>query len=110
MKQSPAQNAYNAVKLLPGIVVANTDPAGHEKSALSMRGLTQDQIANVWEGMPLSSIGGYNLDVAWVTDSENIGSVSVQPGSSNLDTPAINGSGDVRVQDPRSIQEIWRPG
>ncbi|MBV0890029.1 TonB-dependent receptor [Komagataeibacter oboediens] len=103
MKQSPAQNAYNAVKLLPGIVVANTDPAGHEKSALSMRGLTQDQIANVWEGMPLSSIGGYNLDVAWVTDSENIGSVSVQPGSSNLDTPAINGSGgmfEFKTRDP----------
>lgn len=92
-KQAPAQNAYNFTKMMPGVVVANTDPAGHEKSALSMRGLTQDEIANTYNGMPLSSVGGYNLDLAWIVDSENIGTVSAQPGSSNLDTAAINGSG-----------------
>jgi len=92
-KQAPAQNAYNFTKMAPGVVVANTDPAGHEKSALSMRGLTQDEIANTYENMPLSSVGGYNLDLAWVIDSENIRNVTVQPGSANLDTQAINGSG-----------------
>lgn len=102
-KQAPAQNAYNLVKMAPGVVVANTDPAGHEKSALSMRGLTQDEIANVYEGMPLSSVGGYNLDLAWVIDTENIGSISVQPGSAGLDSPAINGSGglfSLSMRDP----------
>lgn len=92
-KQAPAQNAYNFAKMMPGVVVANTDPAGHEKSALSMRGLTQDEIANTYNGMPLSSVGGYNLDLAWVVDSENMGTVTAQPGSSGLDTAAINGSG-----------------
>lgn len=102
-KQAPAQNAYNMTKMAPGVVVANTDPAGHEKSALSMRGLTQDEIANVYNGIPLSSVGGYNLDLAWVIDSENIGSISVQPGSANLDTAAINGSGglfSLSMRDP----------
>ncbi|MXV43701.1 TonB-dependent receptor [Saccharibacter sp. 17.LH.SD] len=92
-KQAPAQNAYNFAKMMPGVVVANTDPAGHEKSALSMRGLTQDEIANTYDGMPLSSVGGYNLDLAWVVDSENIGTVTAQPGSANLDTAAVNASG-----------------
>ena len=92
-KQAPATSPFMLVQLLPGVVVAEVDPWGLSGGELSMRGLDNTEMAFIWEGSPISDIGLYTTFPSAFVDSENIEELSLQQGSSNIDTPAINGSG-----------------
>ena len=92
-KQAPATSPFMLVQLLPGVVVAEVDPWGLSGGELSMRGLDNTEMAFIWEGSPISDIGVYTTFPSAFVDSENIEDLSLQQGSSNIDTPAINGSG-----------------
>lgn len=102
-KQSPAQNLLQLVELLPGVVVGSADPFGVTGGTISLRGLDQSEIGMVWEGAPATDVGVYTIDTSEFASNENLEQVSVQQGSSNLDTPTINGSGGLlsfRNRDP----------
>jgi iron complex outermembrane receptor protein len=92
-KQPPAQSPFMLVQLLPGAVVSEVDPWGLSGGSLSLRGLDQTQMAFVWEGMPIADIGVYTTYPSEFGDGENLEELSLQQGSSNIDTPTINGSG-----------------
>ncbi|WP_428394044.1 TonB-dependent receptor [Lichenicoccus sp.] len=92
-KQAPAQSPFILVQLLPGVVVSEVDPWGISGGALSMRGLDQTEMAFIWEGSPIADIGLYTTYPSEFADNENLDELSLQQGSSNIDTPTINGSG-----------------
>ncbi|WP_428374679.1 TonB-dependent receptor [Lichenicoccus sp.] len=92
-KQAPAQSPFMLVQLLPGVVVSEVDPWGLSGGSLSMRGLDNTEMAFIWEGSPISDVGVYTTYPSEFADNENLEELTLQQGSSNIDTPTINGSG-----------------
>ena len=92
-KQAPAQSPFMLVQLLPGVVVSEVDPWGLSGGQISMRGLDNTEMAFIWEGSPISDVGAYTTYPSEFADNENLEDLSLQQGSSNIDTPTINGSG-----------------
>ena len=91
-KQAPAQSSFILVQLLPGVVVSEVDPWGLSGGELTMRGLDQTEMAFIWEGSPIADVGVYTTYPSEFADNENLEELSPQQGSSNIDTPTINGS------------------
>ncbi len=92
-KQAPATSPFMLVQLLPGAVVSEVDPWGLSGGSIALRGLDQTEMAFIWEGMPISDVGVYTTYPSEFADGENMSELSLQQGSSNIDTPTINGSG-----------------
>ena len=92
-KQPPAQSPFMLVQLLPGAVVEEQDPWGLSGGALTLRGLDNTEMAFIWEGMPIADVGVYTTYPSEFADGENLEDLSLQQGSSNIDTPTDNGSG-----------------
>jgi iron complex outermembrane receptor protein len=92
--QPAIQNAYQYLKLAPGALVATADPYGlSTQFSINVRGLGQDELGYVLEGMPLNDIGYYTAYPSQFIDSENIDEVSLQQGSPDLDSPVISAAG-----------------
>jgi len=93
-KQSPTMNAYQALELVPGANVASGDPYGiGNNQSITVRGLSGNQIGQLWEGMPVNDIEAYGGYPSYWADAEDIGSVSLVPGSTDIDTPVITSAG-----------------
>ena len=92
-KQAPAQSPFILVQLLPGVVASEVDPWGLSGGKLTMRGLDNTEMAFIWEGSPIADVGVYTTYPSEFADNENLEELSLQQGSSNIDTPTINGSG-----------------
>lgn len=92
-KQSPATSPFMLVQLLPGAVVSEVDPWGLSGGQIALRGLDQTEMAFIWEGMPIADVGVYTTYPSEFVDGENMTELSLQQGSSNIDTPTVNGSG-----------------
>ena len=107
-KQAPAQSPFMLVQLLPGVVVSEVDPWGLSGGALAMRGLDQTEMAFIWEGSPIADVGLYTTYPSEFADNENLEELSLQQGSSNIDTPTINGSGGLFTFHDRDPTE--KPG
>ncbi|NPD67188.1 TonB-dependent receptor [Lichenicola cladoniae] len=93
LKQAPASSPFMLVQLLPGANVAEVDPWGLSGGSLSLRGLDNTEMAFIWEGMPIADVGVYTTYPSEFADTENLDELTLQQGSSNIDTPTINGSG-----------------
>ena len=81
------------VQLLPGAVVSEVDPWGLSGGSIALRGLDNTEMAFIWEGSPIADVGVYTTYPSEFADGENLEDLSLQQGSSNIDTPTINGSG-----------------
>jgi len=78
-KQASIENAYQYVALTPGTNVSQSDPFGlSEQGNINVRGLAQDEIGYVLEGMPLNDLGFYAAFPAQFIDSENIDEISLE--------------------------------
>jgi hypothetical protein len=108
-KQASIENAYQYVALTPGVQVAQSDAYGlSEQGSINVRGLGQDEIGYVLEGMPLNDIGFYTAFPAQFIDSENIDEISLSQGSAELDSPVVSAAGglmNISMLDP-----ALRPG
>jgi hypothetical protein len=92
--QATIQNAYQLVSLLPGANVSTSDPYGlSQENSITLRGLGQDEIGYVLEGMPLNDIGYYDGYPAQFIDSENIDEIGLAQGSADLSSPVISAAG-----------------
>jgi hypothetical protein len=102
--QASIQNAYQYIQLAPGALVSTTDPFGlSEQFSINVRGLGQDELGYVLEGMPLNDIGYYVAYPSQFIDSENIDEVSLAQGSADLDSPVISAAGglmSINMLDP----------
>ena len=93
LKQAPATSPFMLVQLLPGADVSEVDPWGLSGGSISLRGLDQTEMAFIWEGSPIADVGVYTTYPSEFADTENLDELTLQQGSSNIDTPTINGSG-----------------
>ncbi|MBE7620964.1 TonB-dependent receptor [Gluconacetobacter entanii] len=95
-KQTPGTSALQLIKMLPGANVGGSDPIGlSDQSTLSIRGLGQDEIGYVMEGIPLNDSGIYIQDASEWADSENMSSISVAQGAPGLTDPVYTSAGGV---------------
>ena len=93
LKQTPATSPFMLVQLLPGADVSEVDPWGLSGGHISLRGLNETEMAFIWEGSPIADVGVYTTYPSEFADSENLDELTLQQGSSNIDTPTVNGSG-----------------
>lgn len=92
-KQSPTTNIQQLMMLMPSANVSNADPFGVYSGMMTVRGMDQTQIGWLLDGMPLNDIGGGQFYANEVLEAEDLESVSLEPGSVNLDSPTVNASG-----------------
>lgn len=93
-RQSPTATAYQLVALLPGANVATSDPFGFSPSTnITVRGLNNDAIGYVLEGMPLNDAAYYGGYPSQFADSENYRQIALAQGSVDLDSPVLNAAG-----------------
>ncbi|GEN60775.1 TonB-dependent receptor [Acetobacter nitrogenifigens] len=92
-KQSPLVNPGVLVSSLPGVQGNNEGPLSTTSETIHIRGLDQTQIGMVYEGMPLADPFTYGAYTSAMVDNENMASVSVSQGSSDLTAPTYNADG-----------------
>lgn len=103
-KQLAAQNALAAIRLAPGSNVGQDNPYGiSERGDLSVRGMGQTQMGFVLEGMPLGDPNNYLPNTNEWIDNENVRSITLTQGTSDLSSPVLSASGglvQVMMRDP----------
>ncbi|MCQ8240227.1 TonB-dependent receptor [Rhizosaccharibacter radicis] len=107
-KQSPTTNGQQLLKMLPSANVSDADPFGLWSGQSIIRGLSSSQVGWLLDGAPLNDIGGGQFYANEVLEAEDLDSVSLQPGSVNLDAPVVNASAGLvnfTMKDP-----AYRPG
>ncbi|QDH17142.1 TonB-dependent receptor [Swingsia samuiensis] len=93
-KQPPMATAYQLAAMLPGANVATSDPFGFSPNTnLTVRGLNNDSIGYVLEGMPLNDVAYYSGYPNQFADTENYSQVALAQGSADLDSPVLNAAG-----------------
>ncbi|WP_083278346.1 TonB-dependent receptor [Kozakia baliensis] len=93
-KQAPSATAYQLASMLPGANVATSDPFGFSpQTNLTVRGLNNDSIGYVLEGMPLNDVAYYSGYPSQFADAENYQEIALTQGSADLDSPVLNAAG-----------------
>ena len=90
---APSPNPLSFVATMPGANVANADPFGMAQGNLSVRGMNSDQIGMTLDGAPLNDAGTYMVFPNQYVDTENLQSITLRPGASDLDAPVTGASG-----------------
>lgn len=94
MKQAPMATAFQLVALLPGANVSTSDPMGFSPNTdINIRGLSNDSIGYVLEGMPLNDVSSYSGTPSQFADSENYQEIALAQGSADLNSPVLNAVG-----------------
>lgn len=88
-----ANTVLNAINLLPGVSFQNNDPYGSAGGTLNIRGFGPDRVSLQWDGIPLNDTGNYAIYSNQMLDMELIGQVSVNLGSTDVDSPTAAASG-----------------
>ncbi|AJP70778.1 TonB-dependent receptor [Sphingomonas hengshuiensis] len=92
-KQRPGQSVFELINQLPGVSVQNSDPFGAANATMSIRGFDSGRISLTVDGIPLNDTGNYAVYGAQQLDSELIEQVSVNLGSTDVDSPTAAASG-----------------
>lgn len=103
-KLTPATTALQAIQFAPGANVASSDPFGFsEQTNIAVRGLNEDEIGYLLEGLPIADIETYTAYTAEWGDTEDYSEISLSQGSDDLSAPLTNSAGgeiSVRFRDP----------
>lgn len=87
--QSPTSSPLDLIKNLPSVNISTPDPSGNEGGSISSRGLYDNDIGFLLNGMPIangSSTAASNFIQNYI-DSNNIASESMTPGSISVEDP-----------------------
>ncbi|RFD18822.1 TonB-dependent receptor, partial [Komagataeibacter melaceti] len=102
-KQSPTANPVQVLSMEPSAFVTLTEPYGIAGANLTLRGLPGDHIGWIYNGAPVNDVGDGGFYPNQTSDGDNLQSVSLVPGSVDLDTPSISaaaGSAHATLIDP----------
>jgi|GEM_PF-4201770 len=92
-KMSPTGNVQSMIGNLPGVVTYSQDPLGVTGDSLNIRGMNEEQIGYLFEGIPIADPIRYAPYTGTIVDTENLGSVTVSQGSPDVDAPLYNAVG-----------------
>jgi iron complex outermembrane receptor protein len=94
-RQSEGQSILQTINLVPGVNYTNNDPYGSSGGNLRIRGFPGNRIALLWDGLPLNDTGNYAIFGNQQMDSETIDQVSVNLGTTDVDSPTPSAAGGV---------------
>ena len=102
-RQRPGQTVNDIVNLVPGVSFQNNDPWGSSGGSFTIRGFDDSRISQTLDGLPLNDTGNYALYTNQQVDPEVLESVSVNLGSTDVDSPtasAVGGTINIRTRQP----------
>jgi iron complex outermembrane receptor protein len=94
-RQSDGQSILQSINLIPGVNYTNTDPYGSAGGNLRIRGFPGNRVALLWDGLPLNDTGNYAIFGNQQFDQELIDQVSVNLGTTDVDSPTPSAAGGV---------------
>ncbi|QAY79469.1 TonB-dependent receptor [Sphingosinicella sp. BN140058] len=94
-RQTAGQSILQTINLIPGVNYTNTDPYGSSGGNLRIRGFPGNRIALLWDGLPLNDTGNYAIFGNQQMDPEVIDQVSVNLGTTDVDSPTPSAAGGV---------------
>lgn len=92
-KQTAGQSILNTINMLPGVSFQNNDGYGSAGGTLNIRGFDSSRISLTWDGMPLNDSGNYAIYSNQMLDPEVIDKVTVNLGSTDVDSPTASAAG-----------------
>lgn len=94
-RQTAGQSVLQIINQIPGVNYTNTDPYGSSGGNLRIRGFPGNRIALLWDGLPLNDTGNYAIYGNQTMDSELIERISVNLGTTDVDSPTPSAAGGV---------------
>jgi len=91
--RTPGQSVLESLNLLPGVNFTNNDAYGSAGGNIRIRGFDNNRIALTWDGIPLNDSGNYAVFSNQQLDSELIESVTVNLGTTEVDSPTAASTG-----------------
>ena len=102
-RQRPGQTINDIVNLVPGVSFQNNDPWGSSGGGFTIRGFGADRVSQTLDGLPLNDSGNYALYTNQQVDTEVLESVSVNLGTTDVDSPTASAAGgtiNIRTREP----------
>ena len=93
--QPAGQTVFDTLNTIPGFNFTNTDPYGNSGGNIRLHGMDGNRISLTWDGMPLNDTGNYATYTNQVVDTEIIDRVSVNQGTTDVDSPTASSTGGV---------------
>ncbi|GLR46374.1 TonB-dependent receptor [Sphingomonas astaxanthinifaciens] len=95
VRQSEGQSVLQSINLVPGVNFTNSDPYGSSGGNLRIRGFPGNRVALLFDGLPLNDTGNYAIFSNQQMDQEIIDQVSVNLGTTDVDSPTPSAAGGV---------------
>jgi iron complex outermembrane receptor protein len=89
------QTVFQALNYMPGVNFTNNDPYGSSGGDIRIHGQDGNHISLTLDGMPLNDTGNYAVYTNQMIDAEVIDRVSVNQGSTDVDSPTAAATGGV---------------
>ena len=102
-RQRPGQTVNDIVNLVPGVSFQNNDPWGSSGGGFTIRGFGADRVSQTLDGLPLNDSGNYALYTNQQVDPEVLEEVSVNLGTTDVDSPTASATGgtiNIRTREP----------
>ena len=107
--QNAGQSILASIALLPGVSFGNADAYGSEGGNLRLRGLDGNRISLTFDGIQLNDSGNYAIFSNQLLDPELVETVTVAPGTTEVDSPtasAIGGTINTRTRRPYDEAQV----
>lgn len=91
--QVPGQTVLDSINLLPAVNFTNNDAFGSSGGDVILRGIDSQRIALLQDGVPLNDSGNYAIYPNQQLDSDLIEQVTVNLGTTDVDSPTAAAAG-----------------
>ncbi len=92
-RQQPGQNTLQSLNLQPGVNFNNNDAYGNSGGDLTIRGFDAQRISMNLDGIQLNDTGNYQIYPTQQIEPELLERVSVNQGTTDVDSPTAAGTG-----------------
>jgi iron complex outermembrane receptor protein len=93
--QAAGQTVFQSLNMVPGLNFTNSDPYGSSGGNIRLHGMDGARISFIWDGMPLNDTGNFALYTNQTPDAEIVDSITVNQGTTDVDTPTASAVGGV---------------
>lgn len=93
MHQRAGQTVNDVINLVPGVSFQNNDPWGSSGGTFTIHGFDSSRISQTVDGIPLNDTGNYAIYTNQQQDMETLEQVSVNVGSTDIDSPTASATG-----------------
>ena len=91
--QTPGQTVLDSLNLLPAVNFTNNDAFGSAGGDITLRGFDSQRVALLQDGVPLNDSGNYAIYPNQQLESDLIERVSVNLGTTDVDSPTAAAAG-----------------